>query len=101
MIPGIVALITDALGFFTIIFVKIGVIQDLAITASIGVACIIVSNILVLTLILSFFPILLTCDIDEKENLKQKFIYRVLTRAAGLTHGKNAYKVGIGSFSDQ
>jgi len=54
--PGIVALTTDAVGFLTITFVPIGVIRDLALTASIGVACIIVANIFVLTLILSFLP---------------------------------------------
>ena len=56
LLPGILALITDAIGFLTIMFVPIAVIQDLAITASIGVACIIVANSLGLTLILSCFP---------------------------------------------
>lgn len=38
--PGIIALLSDAIGFLTIMFIDIRIIQELAITASIGVAVI-------------------------------------------------------------
>ncbi len=93
MIPGTVALITDVIGFLTIMFVPIGVILELAITASIGVACIIVANTLVMTLILSFFPILLPAKVGAAEDQTQPLIHRVLNRVSEYTYGKNAYRV--------
>jgi len=52
--PGIIALVSDTVGFLTILFIKIRIIQELAITASIGVAVIIFTNLILLPLLLSF-----------------------------------------------
>jgi len=52
--PGIIALLSDAIGFLTIMFIDIRIIQELAITASIGVAVIIFTNLILLPLLLSF-----------------------------------------------
>ncbi len=97
MVPGVVALVTDAIGFMTIMFVPIGMINDLAITACIGVACIIVSNIFVLTLVLSFFPNLLPREEIEadSEPTTVPLIIRVMDWVAGFTYGKNAYTIAI------
>ncbi|MFP8966544.1 efflux RND transporter permease subunit [Pokkaliibacter sp. CJK22405] len=51
-IPGMVALLSDAIGFITLIVINIAVIRDLAITASIGVAAIILCNLLLLPVVL-------------------------------------------------
>ena len=97
MVPGTVALVTDAIGFLTILFVPIGVIHELAITASIGVACVIVANILVLTLILSFFPNLMPPEAEEAETVTVSLVNRLLDAVSRLTHGRRAYWVtGIG-----
>ena len=93
MVPGTVALVTDAIGFLTILFVPIGVIHELALTASIGVACVIVANILVLTLILSFFPNLMPAESEEAETRTVAYVRRLLDSVSGLTHGRNAYWV--------
>jgi predicted RND superfamily exporter protein len=93
MVPGTVALVTDAIGFLTILFVPIGVIHELAITASIGVACIIVANILVLTLILSFFPNLMPPEAEEAETVTASIVKRLLDAVSRLTHGTRAYWV--------
>ncbi len=53
-VAGSVALITDTFGFITMLVIKIQTIQELAITASLGVAFIIVTNILLLPLLLSY-----------------------------------------------
>ncbi len=95
MMPGIVALATDALGFLTILLVPIGVIQDLALTASLGVACIIVANIFALTLLLSFFPNLLPQGTAPDEAQIRSFVRRVLDRISALTYGRNAYRVAV------
>lgn len=93
MVPGTVALVTDAIGFLTIIFVPIGVILELAVTASIGVGCIIVANILVMTLILSFFPNLRPPEMEDAETQRLPLVARILAWTSQWSHGKNAYKV--------
>lgn len=54
LIPGTVALLSDAIGFVTILLIDIRIIQELAITASIGVAVIILTNLILLPLVLSY-----------------------------------------------
>jgi predicted RND superfamily exporter protein len=52
--PGAIALLSDCIGFVTILFINIRIIQELAITASIGVAIIILTNLVLLPTILSY-----------------------------------------------
>ncbi len=52
--PGVIALVSDTIGFLTILFIDIRIIQELAITASIGVAIIILTNLLLLPVLLSW-----------------------------------------------
>ena len=52
--PGVIALVSDTIGFLTILFITIRIIQELAITASIGVAVIILTNLLLLPVLLSW-----------------------------------------------
>lgn len=54
LVPGGVALLTDTLGFVTMMIIKIPVIQELAIAASLGVAVIIITNLFLLPILLSF-----------------------------------------------
>src|SRR5690554_4893469 len=53
--PGMLALISDGMGFLTLLFIDIGVIQELAIAAGLGVAIIIVTNLVLLPIVLSYF----------------------------------------------
>jgi predicted RND superfamily exporter protein len=57
LIPGSMALITDLVGFGTLILIPIQMIQELAITASIGVALKILTNLIMLPVLASYFPI--------------------------------------------
>ncbi len=54
LVPGTMALITDLVGFGTLILLPIGMIQELAITASIGVAFKIITNLVMLPLAASY-----------------------------------------------
>lgn len=54
LIPGGVALLTDTLGFVTMMIIKIPVIQELAMAASLGVAVIIITNLFLLPILLSY-----------------------------------------------
>ena len=53
-VAGLTALMADAVGFAVLMMIDIPVIKDLAITASIGVAGLIVTNLLLLPVFLSF-----------------------------------------------
>ncbi len=57
LIPGGVALISDTIGFLTIMLIGIRTIQELAITASLGVMIIIITNLLILPLMLSYLDL--------------------------------------------
>ncbi len=53
-LAGLTALLADAVGFAVLIFIDIPVIQDLAITASIGVAVLVFTNLILLPVMLSY-----------------------------------------------
>ena len=52
--PGTTALVSDAVGFLTMLLMPIQVIRELGIAASVGVAVIIVTNLVLLPLVLSY-----------------------------------------------
>mgnify|MGYP000312534096 CR=1 FL=1 len=52
-IPGTVALLTEALGFGVIMFIQIPIVQELGITACLGVLMMIITNKMILPIILS------------------------------------------------
>ncbi|OFA33208.1 RND transporter [Glaciecola punicea] len=54
LIPGGVALLSDTIGFMTLLVIDIGIIKELAITASMGVAVIILTNLLLLPVLMSY-----------------------------------------------
>ncbi len=53
LLPGGIALASDTIGFITILFIEIRIIQEMAVTASLGVAVIILTNLVLLPLLLS------------------------------------------------
>lgn len=54
LIPGGIALLSDTIGFMTLLVIDIGIIRELAIAASIGVAVIILTNLILLPLLMSY-----------------------------------------------
>ncbi len=56
-VPGLVALSSDAVGFITLLLIPIGVISELAIGASVGVAVIILTNLIFLPVLISYVGI--------------------------------------------
>ena len=61
LLPGAVALASDSVGFITISLIEVRVIQEIAVTASLGVAAIILTNLALLPVLLSYF------EADENE----------------------------------
>ncbi|OQX39430.1 MAG: RND transporter [Oceanospirillales bacterium LUC14_002_19_P2] len=56
-ISGMLALVSDAIGFLTLLVIEISVIRDLAIAASIGVAVIILTNLVLLPVLMSYIGV--------------------------------------------
>ena len=57
LIPGGIALLSDTVGFMTLLVIDIGIIRELAITASMGVAVIILTNLVLLPVLMSFLKL--------------------------------------------
>ncbi|ACJ00801.1 efflux RND transporter permease subunit [Rhodospirillum centenum] len=57
LIPGSSALVTDALGFLTIAIIQIRMIQELAVSASVGMVIIILTHLFILPVLLSYLPL--------------------------------------------
>jgi predicted RND superfamily exporter protein len=53
-VPGTVALASDTAGFITIMLIDIGIIREMAITASLGVAVIVFTNLILLPVLISY-----------------------------------------------
>ena len=68
LIPGLTALATDTIGFATIFLIKIRIIQEMAMTAGIGVAVIILTNLILLPVVLSY----VSANEKYREKLKKK-----------------------------
>jgi predicted RND superfamily exporter protein len=56
-VPGMIAILADAVGFLTLLVIDIGVIRELAIGASIGVAVIVFTNLILLPVAISYLGI--------------------------------------------
>ena len=54
LLPGAVALASDSVGFITISFIEVQVIREIAVAASLGVAAIILTNLALLPVLLSY-----------------------------------------------
>ncbi|HUO82781.1 MAG TPA: MMPL family transporter [Gammaproteobacteria bacterium] len=72
LVPGGIALASDTVGFITILLIDIRIIQEMAVAASLGVAVIILTNLVLLPLLLSYV------SYDER------YRERLLSRARAL-----------------
>ena len=87
-IPGLLALLSDAFGFITLWFIDIGVIRELAITASVGVAVIILTKLIFVPIILSYIGI---SNLSIKRLLKkQSRVSPIARQVASLTQRRTA-----------
>jgi predicted RND superfamily exporter protein len=56
-VPGLTALISDGIGFATLMVIQIQVIHDLAIAASVGVMVVILTNLILLPVLMSYLGV--------------------------------------------
>ncbi len=67
-VPGAMALLANAVGFMVMVYIAIDIVRELAITASLGVAVMIVTNKMLLTILLSYLKL----SPKETEKLRQQ-----------------------------
>ena len=82
-IPGSIALISDAVGFISILLIEIDIIQEMAVTASIGVAMIIFTNLFLFPVLISFIKFDASCN--EKLKTRGRALRTLWQKMAGLT----------------
>ena len=94
LLPGTVALASDSVGFVTISLIEVQVIKEIAITASLGVAAIILTNLALLPVLLSYFE----PREAERRNAQARdnFLRPVWSKLARLAHrGPAAVVIGV------
>lgn len=88
--PGIIALLSDTVGFFAIILIKIQIIQELAVTASIGVAAVILTNLLFLPVLLSLLRMRDTSKLKRRAQRRGEIFDRLWRLLATVTRPARA-----------
>jgi len=104
LLPGTVALASDSVGFITISLIEVQVIRETAITASLGIAAIILTNLALLPVLLSYFRM---SDAQrraaaERDNILQPLWARVARLArrgpAAVTIALSVMLVAVGAY---
>lgn len=88
LLPGGIALLSDTVGFMTLLVIDIGIIRELAITASIGVAVIILTNLILLPVLMSFLK--LDHDYVKKFEGKEEHTERMWAIVSACSNKKPA-----------
>ncbi|MES9828379.1 MAG: MMPL family transporter [Candidatus Thiodiazotropha sp.] len=70
--PGLVALLSDGIGFGMLLVIDIGAIQDLAMVASIGVALVIFTNLVLLPVLMSYIGVTNSCVEHTQTKMDRK-----------------------------
>jgi predicted RND superfamily exporter protein len=87
-IPGTLALLTNVLGFAVIMLIPIDIVRELGITASLGVAWMIVTNKMLLPILLSYST--LSKRVAAQEAFQEHRADRIWSAAAGCVLRKRA-----------
>lgn len=99
-IPGIVALISDAVGFVTLLLIEIEVIRELGIAASVGVGVIILTNLMLLPILMSYIGISRGA-VERNRNLanRPQKLWLTISRFAHPTIAPISIVLAIGAFA--
>ena len=93
-LPAIVALLANLVGFITILLIPVQVIQEMAVTASLGIGVIILTDLILLPVLVSYVP--MTDRFRERVARRQRALQSVWNRLAKITNrGPAAVIIGI------
>lgn len=79
LIPGGIALLSDTVGFLTLLAIDIGIIRELAISASLGVGVIILTNLILLPLLISYTHVSVPKKPQDDSQNKINLLWRKLS----------------------
>lgn len=79
LIPGGIALLSDTVGFLTLLAIDIGIIRELAISASLGVGVIILTNLILLPLLISYTHVSVPKKLKDDSQSKINLLWRKLS----------------------
>lgn len=83
LVPGGVALLSDTVGFITLLSIDIGIIRELAISASLGVGVIIFTNLILLPLVISFTELNVSSKCEPTaDEVRAEAVWRYLAKFA-------------------
>jgi predicted RND superfamily exporter protein len=92
-LAGMTALLADAVGFAVLMVIDIQVIQDLAVTASIGVAVLIFTNLVLLPILLSYTGV---SPVAAQRSLRDE-----IAEAGDVGHGKHPFWAFLDLFTQR
>ncbi len=93
-LPAIVALLANLVGFITILLIPVQVIQEMAVTASLGIGVIILTDLVLLPVLVSYVPI--TDRFRKRVARRQQALQSIWNRLAKITNrGPAAVIIGI------
>ncbi|WPO98665.1 MMPL family transporter [Pseudomonas sp. HR96] len=82
-LPGMIAILADAVGFLTLLVIDIGVIRELALGAAIGVAVIVLTNLILLPVAISYLGISPRAVLrSQADASREQPFWRLLARCA-------------------
>ncbi|HUR40843.1 MAG TPA: MMPL family transporter [Verrucomicrobiae bacterium] len=93
VIPGITALITNVVGFGTILLIPIDVIQEMAWNAIFGCCAIVMTKKVLLPILLSYVKVPDLAGFREHQKRRDRFFDRAWESLAALTDRRNATMV--------
>jgi predicted RND superfamily exporter protein len=88
LMPAIIALLADLVGFVTILLIPVQVVQEMAITASIGVAIVILTDLILLPVLVSWVK--WDDQYRARVEVRQKKLVSHWRRMARVTEKRNA-----------
>ena len=93
-LPAIIALLANLVGFVTILLIPVQVIREMAVTASLGIGVIILTDLILLPVLVSYVPI--SDRYRERVARRQRALQSIWNRLAGITNrGPAAVIIGI------
>jgi predicted RND superfamily exporter protein len=89
-IPGSVAIITNVIGFATLAFIKIEIVQEMAINAALGMAAVIVTNKVLLPIVLTWVKLEDVAKFRRRQKQREEMGDRVWRKVADFATARLA-----------
>jgi predicted RND superfamily exporter protein len=91
LLPAVIALLADLVGFVTILLIPVQVVQEMAITASIGVAIVILTDLVLLPVLVSWVK--WDDRYRSRVETRQRELAKFWQRLARITERRNALAI--------